>query len=85
LKKSELKCFDKFIETYKSRQKEILNYFKGRSTGGFVEGFNNKIKVLKRRCYGIFDAKTLYKRLVLDLTGYAVYRRNTGFVLSGEN
>ncbi|NDE11891.1 MAG: hypothetical protein EBZ95_15235, partial [Chitinophagia bacterium] len=27
----------------------ILNYFKSRKNSGFVEGLNNKIKVLKRR------------------------------------
>jgi hypothetical protein len=26
-----------------------------RQSRGFVEGFNNRVKVLKRRCYGIFD------------------------------
>jgi hypothetical protein len=33
-----------------------LNYFhrKQRKNSGFIEGLNNKIKVIKRRCYGIF-------------------------------
>ncbi|WP_353620499.1 transposase [Spartinivicinus marinus] len=30
----------------------------GRSSG-FVEGLNNKIKVVKRRCYGFFKTDTL--------------------------
>ncbi|MGC3834751.1 transposase [Moritella viscosa] len=29
---------------------QIANYFKGRKNSGFVEGLNNKIKVMKRRC-----------------------------------
>ncbi|MFT4694091.1 MAG: transposase [Francisella sp.] len=33
------------------------------NTSGFVEGFNNKIKVIKRRCYGIFDEKSLFRRV----------------------
>ena len=48
---------------------EITNYFLERHTSGFVEGFNNRIKVLKRRCYGIFDAKRLFQRLTLDVNG----------------
>ena len=31
---------------------------------------NNKIKLLKRRCYGIEKVTTLFQRLVLDLKGY---------------
>jgi transposase len=49
---------------------EITNYFLERQTSGFVEGFNNRIKVLKRRCYGIFDVKCLFQRLTLDVNGY---------------
>jgi transposase len=49
---------------------EITNYFLERHTSGFVEGFNNRIKVLKRRCYGIFDVKHIFQRLTLDLHGY---------------
>ncbi|MBI1762027.1 MAG: transposase [Acidobacteria bacterium] len=29
---------------------EITNYFLDRQTSGFQEGFNNKLKVPKRRC-----------------------------------
>jgi transposase len=29
---------------------EITNYFVSRQPRGFVEGFNNKAKILKRRC-----------------------------------
>jgi transposase len=32
---------------------EITNYFVSRQTSGFVECFNNKAKVLQRRCYEI--------------------------------
>jgi transposase len=49
---------------------EITNYFIDRQTSGFVEGFNNRIKVLKRRCFGIFDVNRLFQRLTLDLHGY---------------
>ncbi|OQX23987.1 MAG: hypothetical protein BWK80_23195 [Desulfobacteraceae bacterium IS3] len=52
-----LTCFRKFLSTLKKRMEEISNYFIERQTGGFVEGFNNRIKVIKRRCYGIFNVR----------------------------
>ena len=75
VKKSGLKCFDKFIKTFYNYQDEILNYFhrKERRNSGFVEGLNNKIKVIKRRCYGIFNIKSLFQRIFLDLEGYEIY------------
>jgi transposase len=48
-------------------QEEILNYFVERETSGFVEGFNNRLKVLKRRCYCIFNVDHLFQRISLDL------------------
>jgi len=70
LKKSKLKFFDKFIKTFKKLKNEIANYFIDRNTSGFAEGLNNKIKVLKRRCYGIFNVEKLFQRLHLDVSGY---------------
>lgn len=66
-----LTCFDRFLGTLNTRFEEITNYFVDRQTSGFVEGLNNKIKVLKRRCYGITNLKHLYQRVCLDLNGYA--------------
>jgi transposase len=40
---------------------------------GFVEGFNNKIKVLKRRCDGIFNRQHLFQRISLDMEGYRLF------------
>jgi len=73
IQKSELKCFNKFISTLEKMREEILNYFICRYNSGFVEGLNNKIKVLKRRCYGLTNLSNLFKRLHLDLTGYRNY------------
>ena len=39
--------------SYRAWGKEILNAFKYGLTNGPTEGFNNKIKVLKRSSYGI--------------------------------
>ncbi|WP_075470973.1 transposase [Moritella viscosa] len=52
---------------------QIANYFKGRKNSGFVEGLNNKIKVMKRRCYGVSSVKSYFQRLWLDLNGYHKY------------
>ncbi|MBK1646984.1 hypothetical protein CKO25_20675 [Thiocapsa imhoffii] len=49
----------------------ITYYFVNRQTSGFVEGLNSKLKVLKRRCYGIANLAHLYQRVYLDLNGYA--------------
>ena len=51
----------------------ILNWFIVKRSSAISEGFNNKIKVLKRRCYGIFDVSRIFQRLYLDLEGYRLY------------
>jgi transposase len=65
--------FESFRGTIDRWLEEITNYFQGRQTSGFVEGFNNRVKVLKRRCYGIFDVGRLFQRLTLDLHGYQLF------------
>ncbi len=69
VKNSGLVCFNKFLGTITNWMEEILNYFDDRDTSGFVEGLNNKIKVTKRRCYGIVNVKHLFQRIFLDLGG----------------
>jgi len=70
---SQLKCFDSFLKTLEKRLDDIANYFVDRHTSGFVEGFNNKIKVIKRRCYGILNVTHLFQRIQLDLYGYSLF------------
>lgn len=70
---SDVTCFNGFIETLNKYKDEISNYFIHRNTSGFVEGFNNKLKVMKRRCYGIFNIKHFFQRLFLDLHGYRLF------------
>jgi transposase len=64
-------CFDKFLNTLEINMEEITNYFINRNSSGFVEGLNNKIKVIKRRCYGITNISHLFQRIFLDLEGYS--------------
>jgi transposase len=75
VKSSGLTCFDKFIDTLQNNWHEILNYFyhRQRKNSGFIEGLNNKIKVIKRRCYGVFDIDRLFQRISLDLSGYVQF------------
>lgn len=73
VQKSNLTCFDGFIKTLEKYKVNILNYFKRRKNSGFVEGLNNKIKVLKRRCYGLSKPESFFQRLFLDLRGYKVF------------
>lgn len=69
VKQSGLKCFDAFVKTLNTFQSPIANYFHNRANSGFVEGMNNKIKVIKRRCYGIFNICHLQARILLDTLG----------------
>ncbi len=71
----QLRCFDSFLTTLEHSLDDIANYFIDRHTSGFVEGFNNKLKVIKRRCYGILNVTHLFQRVQLDLYGYALFTR----------
>jgi transposase len=71
VKASHLQCFESFLSTLETWLDEIANYFVDRHTSGFVEGFNNKLKVIKRRCYGILNVTHFFQRIQLDLSGYA--------------
>jgi len=74
---SDLHCFDHFLKLLAAWWEEITNYFIQRENSGFVEGFNNKVKVLKRRCYGIFNLQHLFQRIFLDLHGYRLFAAST--------
>lgn len=61
------------VEMFDRQMDRITNYFLARETSGFVEGYNNRVKVLKRRSYGLSNLKRLFQRLYLDLEGYALF------------
>ncbi len=67
---SQISQFASFLKTIETWLDEIGNYFFERLISSFVEGFDNRVKVLKRRCYGIFDVDHLFQRLTLDIHGY---------------
>lgn len=63
---SQLVEFEKCAATYRRWSREILNAFKyGHITNGPTEGFNNKIKVLKRSSYGIRNFEHFRTRILL--------------------
>jgi transposase len=68
--RSSLTCFDAFLKVLDSWLDLITNYFINHQTSSFVEGLNNKLKVLKRRCYGLRNVDRLFQRLTLDLDGF---------------
>ena len=67
---SGLMCFNPFLKLLDTWLDLIANYFRQHQTSGFVEGLNNKLKVLKRRCFGIYNLRHLFQRITLDLDGY---------------
>ncbi|NQY64621.1 MAG: transposase, partial [Alteromonadaceae bacterium] len=73
---SELTCFNRFIKTLTKYKVQVSNYFIGRYNSGFVEGFNNRVKVLKRRCYGLSNVTRLFQRLIIDTMGLEKFARN---------
>lgn len=73
VQESGLTCFEAFLKTLTRWWDDITNYFDTRANSGFVEGLNNKLKVLKRRCYGLFNLAHLFQRIYLDLEGYRLF------------
>ena len=56
--------FEKCAATYRRWLKEIKNAFKYGYTNGPTEGFNNKIKVLKRVSFGIKNFQRFRNRII---------------------
>jgi transposase len=73
VRKSGLDCFNQFLTPLDNRMDLITNYFISHSSSGWVEGLNNKIKMLKRRSYGVKNLGNLFRRIWLDLKGYEAF------------
>lgn len=82
VERSPLICFDKFLKTLRNHLNEIANYFDRRASSGFVEGFNNKLKTITRRSYGLKRVDSLFRRLWLDLHGYQHFLGIPPYMLS---
>jgi transposase len=55
-----------FINTLENWADPILNYFNHRTTQGFVEGMNNKLKLIMRRGYGYRNFNRFALRILAE-------------------
>jgi transposase len=60
------KYFPKSCRTISRWIDEILAYFDCRTTQGVVEGINQKIKLIKRRAYGLTNFDNFRRRILLN-------------------
>lgn len=63
---SSYQYFPKSCQTIKRWIDEILAYFDHRTTQGAVEGINQKIKLIKRRAYGLTNFNNFRRRVLLN-------------------
>lgn len=63
---SGLKHLQRFVQTLRNWWEHILNYFDSRSSNGFAEGINNKIKMLKRRGFGFLNFEHFRLRILVS-------------------
>jgi len=54
----------------------ILNYFDNRTTNGFTEGCNTKIKALKRVSYGLRNVEVYWRKMLLGFVPARSYFHN---------
>ena len=60
-----LPAFDAFAKGIRAWQQELLGYFDEPTTNGYAEGVINKVKVIKRRAYGLPTFAGFRKRVVI--------------------
>jgi len=66
---SGLKGLAKFVGTLRNWWDVILNYFHNHLTSGFVEGMNNKLKVIKRSGFGYRNFEHFRLRVLMECGG----------------
>ena len=64
---SEIKLLNKFAESMKNDLEAIENAVSSPLSNGFVEGTNNKIKMIKRTMYGRCRCSLLAAKLMLKV------------------
>jgi transposase len=60
-----LPAFDAFAKGIRAWRTELLGYFDEPTTNGYAEGVINKVKVIKRRAYGLPTFAGFRKRVVI--------------------
>ena len=78
VRKSGLKEFGALLSMFRNWRDEILNYFDYHVTNGFVEGKNNRIKVIKRMAYGYRNIDNLRRRIFLSNNEIAANTKVSG-------
>ncbi len=78
VRKAGLKEFGIGLPMFKNWRNEILNYFDHPVTNGFVEGMNNRIKVIKRMAYGYRNIDNLRRRILLTNNKIAADTKASG-------
>ena len=63
---SAYRYFPKSCRTIGRWIEEIIAYFDNRTTQGIVEGINQKIKLIKRRAYGLTNFDNFRRRILLN-------------------
>jgi transposase len=53
-----------FLKTLLNWEKNILNYFDNWVSSGFVEGVNNKIKLIKRKAFGFVNFENFRTKII---------------------
>ena len=78
VRRSGLKEFGTGLPMFRNWRSEILNYFDYHITNGFVEGKNNRIKVIKRMAYGYRNIDNFKRRILLTNNEIAVGTKALG-------
>lgn len=69
VEQSKVSSLTKFVKTLRNWWEVILHYFHERLTSGFVEGMNNKIKLIKRRGFGYRNFEHFRLRVLVECNG----------------
>jgi transposase len=65
VERAAIPSFSAFAKGVKSWQAELLAYFEEPTTNGYAEGVINKIKVIKRRAYGLPSFESFRSRVLV--------------------
>ncbi len=72
IEKLNTKCFDDTLTVLSNWEQEIANSFDFKYTNAYVEGTNQKVKLMKRISYGYSNLERTKKRLMLILGKRAI-------------
>jgi transposase len=71
--RSRLRPFVRAARTIREHKDRILEYVRVRLTNGFIEGINNKIRVIARRAYGFHSPEALSAMIFLSCGGIELH------------